>query len=156
MFYNLKNSGGMDYHVVDSITRSGVSACTRRSCGSIDCHGCVESAGGNGDDLHIVEHLDIVVDIVIAVHNHTSHATLDEFVGCRVDEQNSALIGNFVIVKLCRSIINQAEDGLCGRSFGLYVRCKCARSILGETISIEFRNDLCALELTDKSTEGHA
>ena len=57
---------------------------------------------GNGDDTHIVVHLDIVVDAILAVHGVAGDAALQVAVhgGIRT---GSALIGDFSIVQLLRT-----------------------------------------------------
>ena len=95
----LENCGRMDNHEVDVHARGGVT--TRRACiGGLCQSDCgIESARRYTDDSHSVIHLDLGVDVSHIVHNITGDVILEVSVDVGVDEQDSALVGDFLAIK---------------------------------------------------------
>ena len=142
VLHDLEDGRGMHDHVVDGIARGGVAASASGGGRIVDGHGGIEPTRRNGDDLHIVEHLNIVVHVVIAVHNHAGHAALNELIGVGVHEQDATLIGDFGIVQSGSSIVNQAKDGSRSGSLGLDLSSGSRASILGKAVGIQFGDNL--------------
>ena len=147
----------MHDHEVDGAARSGIAARAVMGFRLTKGDGGVKASRWNGDHAHAVIHLDIVVDSVFAVHGVAGNARLEVAVHGRIDEQDSALIGNFCIVQFLRAKVDSchstraSRDALCGLhavSGVLGVSCKAQ--------GIRLRNNLCAHELPGESAERHA
>lgn len=134
MLHDLKHGRGMNDHVVDSIASGGIAASRSGGGGGVDGYGGVETARGNGDDLHIVEELNIVVDVALVIHHHAGDATLNELVGVGVHEQDSALIGDFGIVQSNGGIIDIADDISRAYGFSLNLSRSSSASVLGKSV----------------------
>ena len=155
MFDDLKDSGRMDYHEVDVYASCAES--TSRGSGGRLCKSDlrVEPCGRNADNSHAVIHLDFAVDVGVAILRITSNVALEVGIDGRVNEQDSALIGDFLVVK----------GGFCGLDKVSYVirprkssSSSSARisGIFSKTISVDFGDDLYALELAECGSHGHA
>ena len=138
MFDHLEYGRGMDDHKVDVHACCGVTA-SRRSLGRLSqgAYG-VESCRGDSDDSHTVIHLDFAVDIRITVHRVTGDVLLEVCIDVRVNEQDSALIGDFSVVKGCFCGLNKICDVVAaGQGCGHGRACACG--ILCESVQLCYR-----------------
>ena len=102
----LHDGRGMHDHKVDGAARGGVATRAVVSGGLCEGDGGIEATRGDGDDTHVVVHLHIVVDTVLAVHGVTGDAALEQTVQSRIHEQDAALVGNFRIVQFLRAKVD--------------------------------------------------
>lgn len=111
VLHDLENGRRVDDHVVDGRRASRGSEATRAGTGGrvVQRDGGLETGLRNGDDSHVVVHLDIVVNIAVAVHNHAGDAALDEAVGGGADEKNAAFVGNFGVVESLGRAVNRGD-----------------------------------------------
>ena len=106
---SLHDGRRVDNHEVDGRTRGGVATYTVMRTRLCKGDSSIEPALGDGDDAHIVVHLDIVVDSVFTVHGVTGNTRLEITVHGRVDEQDTSLIRNFRIVQFLSAKVDSID-----------------------------------------------
>lgn len=141
VLHDLENCTRMYDHEVDGITSSGVA--TRSACGTGLCKSDsgVEPCLRNTDYPHVIVELDIGVHVVLGVDYSALDLFLETHVAGRGNEQDSALIGNFLIVHSGFSGIDESRN--IGRSRSDVCRSAgediaCSRE-LAEGISVYFQ-----------------
>ena len=155
MLHDRQDSGGVNHHEVDLVGTGG-NGIAEVAGTVVQRDGGVEPGLGDRDDPHIVVHIHIVVHVLVAVHDHTSHAALDKTVNGRADEQDTALIGDFVIVHGDGGRVDSGDGVRGGGQIG-----GSAVNVGGgghgrEAVGIKFGDLLGPHELTDQSAECHA
>lgn len=153
--HDLEDGGRMHDHVVDGrSTRSrSKSASTAGGGGSVQSDSGLEPAGRNRDDAHIVVHLNVVVHIIVAVHDHAGDAALQEPVRCGVHEQDAALVGHFGIVQGRGGQVDGGHGSSTGgKGFGDHVGRGSTTGILGKSvICFQRRSLIFARPIADRT-----
>ena len=153
MLHKTHDSVRVNDHEVDRLTSSGVTTRTGRSSRSVQRDRRIETLGRNRDDPHIVVILNVVVDVVLAVHDSALNTALEVAVEGRIHAQDSALIGDFVVIHRsgcnidCSNSTRRSRDG-----FGRAVNASSSGKF-SKTVSIEFRDDKTPLEFAEQSAE---
>ena len=153
----LHHGRGMDDEEVDGRTSSGITTSTIMSRGLTQSDSGVEPTRRNGDDSHVVVHLDIVVNAVLAVHGVPGDASLEIAVHGGIDEQDAALIGDFSVIQLLSAKVDGGNSTRTSRDVlsSLHAVSR-TLGVVTETDGISLRNDLQPHELGGQSTKGHA
>ena len=142
----------MNNHEVDRTASAGVTTsvivCAR--LGQSD--NGVKTALRNGDNPHIIVHLDIVINAVLPVHGVAGDAAFQQAIDGGIDEQDAALIRDFRIVQLFDTKINSIHST--GASRDILGGLHAVISTLGirlESKSVRFRNHMKShVFLTDR------
>lgn len=98
MLHDLKNRRGMDDHEVDTHTTGSISTGTAGSRRSIDGHSGIEPGRGDSDDPHIIVEFYVGIYVVLRVDDPSFDVALQLGIDERIHEQDSAFVGNFVVI----------------------------------------------------------
>ena len=155
MLDDLKDSGRMDYHKVDVYASCAES--TSRGSGGRLCKSDlrVEPCGRNADNSHSVIHLDFAVDVGVAILRITSDVALEVGIDGRVNEQDSSLVGNFLVVKCSFCGLNEVSYVIRTRKSTSSSSARIS-GIFSKTIGVDFGDDLYALKLAEGGSHSHA
>ena len=95
---NLHDSGRMHDHEVDRVAGRSEAAGTVRDRRGVDRHSRVEPTLRHGNEAHTVEVLDFIGNVRFGVDDPTLDVALQTVLRLRADEQDTAFLGDFVVI----------------------------------------------------------